>query len=66
MKNELNYIDAYQKLEELLEQLEDGTIPLDELTATVKQANELIAICEKKLRCIESEVDEAAKAVAIR
>jgi len=57
MGKELRYSDAYAKLEELVEQLEDGNIPLDKLTAKVKQANELITICETKLRSIEKEVD---------
>jgi len=45
------------KLEELVEQLEDGTIPLDKLAATVKQANEWVAVCEGKLRQIQEEVE---------
>ena len=59
MRKELSYSEAFSKLEALVEQLEDGNIPLDKLTTQVKQANELIAICESKLRSIESEVDEA-------
>ena len=61
MKKELTYSDAFAKLEELVAQLEEGDIQLDKLTAKVKQANELIAICEGKLRTIEGEVKEATK-----
>jgi len=61
MAKELTYDAAFSKLEELVEQLEDGNIQLDKLTAKVKQANELIAVCETKLRSIEKEVEEVAK-----
>ncbi len=61
MKNELTYIEAFSKLANILEQLEFGNIQLDKLSAKVKQANELIAICETRLRNIETEIKEATK-----
>ena len=61
MKKELTYDKAYEKLEHLIEELEDGDVKLDKLTNKVKEANDLIAVCENKLRKIESEVDEAGK-----
>ncbi len=61
MGKELTYSLAFAKLEELVGQLEEGDIQLDKLTAKVNQANELIAICERKLRTIEGEVKKAAK-----
>ncbi len=63
MKTDLTYSDAYVKLEELVAQLEGGNIPLDELSLKVKQANELISICENKLRNIQAEVNETIKGV---
>lgn len=66
MKKELNYSEAFSKLEELVEQLEDGNIQLDKLTEKVKQANELIAICESKLRDIDKDVKEAAKSASTK
>jgi exodeoxyribonuclease VII small subunit len=63
MKTDLTYSDAYAKLEELVAQLEDGNIPLDELSLKVRQANELISICENKLRNIQTEVNESIKGV---
>ena len=66
MKSKLTYNEAFNKLEELVEKLEDGTIPLDKLAATVKQANEWVAVCEGKLRQIQAEVDAAADAVSTK
>jgi exodeoxyribonuclease VII small subunit len=62
MKKAPTYSEAYEKLEELVEQLEQGDIQLEKLAENVKQANELIAICEDKLRGIENEIGEAGEA----
>jgi exodeoxyribonuclease VII small subunit len=59
MKKVLNYNEAYKKLEQLVENLEEGDIQLEQLAATVKQANELIEICETKLRKIDGDVKDA-------
>ncbi len=59
MENNLTYNEAYLKLQELVEQLEDGNIQLDELAEKVKQANELIAICDTKLRDIDKDVNDS-------
>jgi exodeoxyribonuclease VII small subunit len=63
MKSELNYNEAYTKLQELVEQLEDGNIPLDKLAAKVKQANELLSVCENKLRQLEADIETASGSV---
>ncbi len=64
MKSGLNYSEAYKKLEELVEQLEDGNIPLDKLAAKVKLANEMIVVCENKLRQIQAEVEAVTDKVS--
>ena len=58
MKKDLTYNEAFTKLEELVGELEDGNIQLEELAAKVHHANELIVICESKLRKIEEEVSK--------
>ena len=64
MKSKLTYNEAFTKLEELVEQLEDGTIPLDKLAATVKRANEWVAVCEGKFRQIETEIEATSGATS--
>lgn len=66
MKSKLTYKEAYTNLEELVEQLEDGNIPLDKLAEKVKQANEWIAVCEDKLRKIQTDLEAAAGTATIR
>ena len=66
MKNELTYSEAFSKLEGIVEQLEEGDIQLDKLSMKVKQANELIAICEIKLRTIETDIKDSTKTLTLR
>jgi exodeoxyribonuclease VII small subunit len=61
MKNELTYTQAFAELETLVEELEDGSVELEELATKIKQATGLIEICEMKLRKIESDTEDAAK-----
>jgi exodeoxyribonuclease VII small subunit len=56
MKKALTYSKAFEKLEELIEEFEFGDIQLEKLSEKVKQANDLIEICETKLRDAEKEV----------
>jgi exodeoxyribonuclease VII small subunit len=64
MKKNLTYSEAFTKLEELVEQLEDGNIPLDKLAGNVKQANEWVAVCETKLRQIQTEIEEVSESMS--
>ncbi len=61
MKTELNYTQAFQQLQTLVKQLEQGGIELNELTEKVEQANTLIAICEAQLKQIEKDVNKASE-----
>jgi len=61
MKTELNYTQAFQQLQTLVRQLEQGGIELNELTEKIEQANALIAICEAQLKQIEKDVNKASE-----
>ena len=61
MKTELNYTQAFQQLQALVKQLEQGGIELNELTEKVEQANALIAICEAQLKQIEKDLNKASE-----
>lgn len=61
MKKTSTYSEAYQQLEQLVEQLERGDIQLEQLAENVKQAGTLIEICETKLRDIEVDIEKAVK-----
>ncbi len=65
MKKELTYKAAFAQLEKLVDQFEEGSIDLEQLAAKIKQANELIEICVKKLRAIEEGTSAAAITTAL-
>ena len=60
MKKAPDYSEAYRQLEQLVASLEKGDIQLEKLADNVKQANELIAICQSKLQDIEENIQKAA------
>ena len=58
MEKERSYNEAFLALQAIVEEIEDDTIMLDTLNEKVKEANELIAYCEKKLRGLEGELKQ--------
>jgi exodeoxyribonuclease VII small subunit len=57
MANELNYTDAFNELQQIVRDMEDGEITVDELSLKVKRAAELIKICKQKLTSTEEDVN---------
>ncbi len=56
MNNNITYQQALDELTELVAQLENESIPIDELAQKVKRASELIQYCQSKLTATDSEV----------
>lgn len=61
MAEELNYTDAFNELQQIVSDIEDGEISVDELSTKVKRASELIKICKSKLVSTEKDVAEILK-----
>lgn len=57
MSNELNYTVAFEELQQIVRDMEDGEITVDELSVKVKRAAELIKICKNKLTSTEEDVN---------
>jgi len=51
-----NYKNALEEIERIVEKIENEEIDVDELSALVKKATELIKQCEAKLRDTENEL----------
>jgi len=60
-KKNLTYSAAAQELDEILTQLQDEAIDVDELSAKVKRAMELIRFCKEKITKTEMEVKKVIK-----
>lgn len=57
--SDLNYNESMARLENILSQLEDGKKSVDELSALVKEAAELVKSCRIKLSATEEEIKKA-------
>ncbi|GAA4782844.1 hypothetical protein GCM10023231_08120 [Olivibacter ginsenosidimutans] len=58
MDNQLSYISAFEELQTIVEEIEDGEISVDELSDKVKRAALLIKICKSKLTETEADVNK--------
>ena len=54
-KDNLSYDEAISRLENLVNQLEDGEQSMDDLTKMVKEASSLVKICKHKLKMTAEE-----------
>jgi exodeoxyribonuclease VII small subunit len=57
----MTYQEAYQQLTILVDDIEADQVPLDELPNTIKQATELIAFCQQRLRAVETDYQQAVQ-----
>jgi exodeoxyribonuclease VII small subunit len=64
-REELTYETAFTELEAIMQDLQEDRISVDELTAKVKRAAELIAFCNEMLRSTEAEVSKIVKKLGL-
>lgn len=56
MSKELTFEQAMEKLEVIVERLEEGDVPLEEALHIYKQGIELSKICHDKLKVVEEQL----------
>ena len=61
MNEILNYTDAFEELQSIVSEMEEGEISVDLLSEKVKRAALLINICKKKLAETEGDVSQILK-----
>ncbi|HXB44646.1 MAG TPA: exodeoxyribonuclease VII small subunit [Puia sp.] len=64
MSNKINYTEAFDELQTIVSEIEQGEITVDELSEKVKRATELIKICKTKLSSTEEDVNKILKDLA--
>jgi exodeoxyribonuclease VII small subunit len=57
----MNYKDAFEELQSIVNDIELGEISVDELAEKVKRATVLINICKTKLATTEEDVNKILK-----
>ena len=58
MKETLTYTEAFEELKTSVDQLENDSVSVDELTEKMKRATVLMQICRDKLTKTEEEVNK--------
>lgn len=61
MNEQMNYVDAFEELQRIVSEIEEGQISVDELSEKVKRAAHLITICKTKLSTTEEDVSRILK-----
>jgi exodeoxyribonuclease VII small subunit len=61
MSEKIKYTQAFDELQEIVSEIEQGEISVDELSEKVKRAAMLIKICKTKLRTTEEDVNKILK-----
>ena len=63
MEKEITYSKAVERLNEIMQQMENGALDVDALTETLKEARQLLQFCKDKLRSVDKNVQEITSAV---
>ena len=61
----MTYEKAYAELEQIMQELQEDRISVDDLSAKVKRAAELISHCSDTLRRTEEEVNKVVKKMGL-
>ena len=61
MSKEIKYTEAFEELQQIVADIEDGEISVDELSVKVKRASEVIKVCKTKLTSTEEDVNQILK-----
>jgi exodeoxyribonuclease VII small subunit len=61
MNEQPNYTAAFDELQVIVSEIENGEISVDELSEKVKRASYLIRICKAKLTSTEGDIEKILK-----
>ena len=61
MKEQVSYTEAFEELQTIVLEIEEGEMSVDELSEKVKRASTLIKICKNKLNSTEEDVSKILK-----
>ncbi|MGN1000523.1 MAG: exodeoxyribonuclease VII small subunit [Bacilli bacterium] len=60
-KNDMNFEDSLKKLEEIVKELENGTIALDDAIDKFSEAMKIANSCSEKLKSAEESINKILK-----
>lgn len=59
--SEIKYTEAFEELQAIVREIEEGEISVDELSEKVKRAAYLIKVCKARLNSTEADVNKILK-----
>ncbi|MGK7397635.1 MAG: exodeoxyribonuclease VII small subunit [Candidatus Cyclobacteriaceae bacterium M3_2C_046] len=59
--SEISYTEAFEELQAIVTEIDQGEITVDVLSQKVKRAAELIKVCKNKLSTTEEDVNQILK-----
>jgi len=62
-KKKITYGEAYNEIQDILQEIENHDIDIDKLSVKVKQVSGLIEICKSKLHKTEEDVEKILKSI---
>jgi len=57
-KNEVSFEEAMEQLEEIVEKLEEGDVPLEKAISYFQEGMKLSKLCHDKLQHVEKQMDQ--------
>ncbi|MFI8494749.1 exodeoxyribonuclease VII small subunit [Peribacillus butanolivorans] len=57
-KHEVTFEEAMENLEKIVEQLEEGDVPLEKAISIYKQGMDLSRLCHSKLKTVEEQLTQ--------
>ena len=60
-EKQISYNEAYEELQNILEDIKERNVDVDKLATKVKHARELIVLCEGRIKKAEMEIEEIIK-----
>lgn len=63
MKDSISYTEAFNELQSIVSDIEQGEISVDELAEKVKRAAYLLQVCRAKLKATEEDVQKILEAM---
>lgn len=61
MSKKISYTEAFEELQQIVSEIETGTISIDKLSEKIKRATLLIQVCKEKLTTTEEDVQTILK-----
>lgn len=58
MSKQMNYEEAMNRLETIVQQMEEGELDIDSLTKQLTEAKKLIKLCEDKLTATNDKIEK--------